>query len=116
MIGFSINPDGVVIGAFSNQQTQVLGQVVLATFPNREGLVALGENNFTIGPNVGEVSIVAPQTVGAGSVVSGALEQSNVDIAREFVNLIKASTGISSASRVVRVADDLLQELLLIVR
>ena len=116
MIGFSINPDGVVIGAFSNQQTQVLGQVVLATFPNREGLVALGENNFTIGPNVGEVSIVAPQTVGAGSVVSGALEQSNVEIAREFVNLIKASTGISSASRVVRVADDLLQELLLIVR
>ncbi len=49
-------------------------------------------------------------------MVSGALEQSNVELAREFINLISASTGISSASRVVRVADDLLQELLLIAR
>ena len=78
--------------------------------------MALGENRFAIGPNAGDVTIRAPRTAGAGSVISGALEQSNVDLAREFINLISASTGISSASRVVRVADDLLQELLLIAR
>lgn len=116
MTGYSIDADGIVTGSFSNQQTRVLGQIALATFPNREGLVALGENRFAIGPNAGDVTIRAPRTGGAGSVVSGALEQSNVDLAREFVNLISASTGISSASRVVRVADDLLQELLLIAR
>ena len=116
MTGYSIDADGIVTGSFSNQQTKVLGQIALATFPNREGLVALGENRFALGPNSGAVTIRTPRTAGAGSVVSGALEQSNVDIAREFVNLISASTGISSASRVVRVADDLLQELLLIVR
>ena len=54
--------------------------------------------------------------VAAGTIRPGHLEQSNVEIAREFVNLITASTGIASASRVVRVADDLLQELLLLAR
>ena len=78
--------------------------------------MALSENRFVIGPNAGNVTIQAPRTSGSGAVISGALEQSNVEIAREFVNLISASTGISSASRVVRVADDLLQELLLIAR
>ncbi|MCH7592619.1 MAG: flagellar hook-basal body complex protein [Planctomycetes bacterium] len=116
MTGYSIDADGIVTASFSNQQTRVLGQIALATFPNREGLVALGENRFAIGPNTGDVTIRAPRTAGAGSVISGALEQSNVDLAREFINLISASTGISSASRVVRVADDLLQELLLIAR
>ncbi len=116
LTGYSIDPDGIVTGTYSNQQTQVFGQVALAIFANPEGLVASSANTFTIGPNSGDAAIVAPQMVGAGSIRSGALEQSNVDIAREFVNLITASTGISSASRVVRVADELLQELLLLAR
>ena len=116
MTGYSIGRDGVVTAAFSNQQTQVLGQVALATFPNEEGLVALSDNTFTVGPNSGEAAILAPQTGRGGAVVAGALEQSNVQIAREFINLISASTGVSSASRVVRAADDLLQELLLLAR
>ena len=76
----------------------------------------LPHDAFTVGPNSGEATVLAPQTGAAGSIVAGALEQSNVDISREFINLISAQTGISSASRVVRVADDLLQELLLLAR
>ena len=94
----------------------VLGQIALATFPNKEGLLQLSENTFTGGPNSGDATILAPRTGAAGSIISGALEQSNVEIAREFISLISAQTGISSASRVVRVADDLLQELLLLAR
>ncbi|UCC28938.1 MAG: flagellar hook-basal body complex protein [Phycisphaerales bacterium] len=116
LTGYTIEADGIVTGTFSNQLTRVFGQIALATFPNNEGLVALSENTFTFGPNSGDVTVVAPQTEGAGAVRSAALEQSNVEIAREFINLITASTGISSASRVIRVADDLLQELLLIAR
>jgi len=116
MTGYSIDRDGVVTAAYSNQLTQVLGQVALAVFPNQEGLLALSENRFTEGPNSGAATILAPQTANAGAVVSGALEEGNVEIAREFINLIAASTGISSASRVVRVADQLLQELLLLAR
>ncbi len=116
LTGYSVDADGIVTGTYSNQQTRVFGQVAFATFPNEEGLVALSENTFTFGPNSGDASIVAPQTEGTGAVRSAALEQSNVEIAREFVNLITASTGISSASRVVRVADELLDELLVLVR
>lgn len=116
LTGYTIDADGIVTGTFSNQQTRVFGQIALARFPNNEGLVALSENTFTFGPNSGDVTVVAPQTEGAGAVRSAALEQSNVEIAREFINLITASTGISSASRVIRVADDLLQELLLLAR
>lgn len=116
LTGYSIDADGIITGTFSNQQTQVFGQVALATFANNEGLLALSENMFIAGPNSGDAAIVAPQTERAGAIRSGALEQSNVEIAREFINLIAASMGISSASRVVRVADDLLQELLLLAR
>jgi len=116
MTNYSIDRDGTVTAVFSNQQEQVLGQIALATFVNNEGLVAKGNNTFVPGPNAGASTIAAPQTGRAGSVVSGALEQSNVEIAREFVNLISYSTGVSAASRVVRSADNLLQELLLLAR
>ena len=114
--GYRIEPDGEVIASFSNEHEETLGQVALATFVNQEGLVALSENVYQEGVNSGEASIVAPESGATGSIVQGALESSNVDIAREFIGLITAQTGISSASRVVRVADDLLQELLLLAR
>jgi len=78
--------------------------------------VALSENAYAAGPNSGDASIVAPRTEAAGAIRSSALEQSNVEIAREFITLISAATGISSSSRVVRTADELLQELLLLAR
>lgn len=116
MTNFSIDLDGTVTAVYSNQQEEVLGQVALATFVNDEGLIAKGQNTFVAGPNTGEPQIVAPQSGTAGSVNAGALEQGNVEIAREFITLISASTGISASSRVVRAADDLLQELLLLAR
>ncbi len=114
--GYGIGDDGIVTAVYSNNDSVVLGQVALATFPNYEGMIALSENTFTFGPNSGEVTIVAPQTGPAGAIRSGMLEQGNVEIVREFVNLISASTGVSAASRVVRASDDLLQELLLLAR
>ena len=116
MTSYSIDRDGTITAVYSNQEEQVLGQVALATFTNDEGLVALSENTYVPGPNSGGPEVIAPLTATAGSILAGALEQSNVEIAREFIGLITASTGISVSSRVVRVADDLLQELLLIAR
>lgn len=116
LAGYSIDPDGIVTVTYSNQLTEVIAQIALATFRNNEGLVALSENTFTVGPNSGDADIVAPLTASAGAVRSGALEESNVEIAREFITLISAATGISSSSRVVRTADELLQELLLLAR
>lgn len=116
LTNYEIDRDGIVTGLYSNQQEQVLGQVALATFINDEGLVGQNDNVFVPGPNSGTAEIVAPRTGTAGSIIAGALEQSNVEIAREFIGLITYSTGISASSRVVRTADQLLQELLLLAR
>lgn len=113
---YEVGPDGIITGTYSNQATQVLGQLALATFTNPEGLVGLTDNTFGVGENSGAAVILAPQTEGAGRIESGALELSNVDLSREFIGLITASTGFSAAGRVVRTADDLLQELLMLVR
>lgn len=113
---FGIGVDGVVTGTFSNGLTRTLGQVALAVFPNQEGLVATGDNLYLAGPNSGNPSIVAPGLFGAGRVLSGALEQSNVDLAREFIGLISSSTGFQASSRVISTASDLLDQLLLVVR
>ncbi|MDD4891133.1 MAG: flagellar hook-basal body complex protein [Phycisphaerae bacterium] len=113
---FAIGLDGTVVGTFSNGLSKTLGQIALATFANDSGLVAESDNLFSEGPNSGIAFIQAPTTGGAGKIASGALELSNVDISREFINLIVASTGFSAASRVINSSNQLLTELLQTVR
>ncbi|HEY7116340.1 MAG TPA: flagellar hook-basal body complex protein [Tepidisphaeraceae bacterium] len=109
---FSIGADGTITGSFTNGQTRTLGQVAIATFTNPQGLSDKGGNMYTTGVNSGEPVIAAPLTLGSGSIRSGALEQSNVDLSKEFINLIVASTGFSAASRVITTSDQLITELL----
>lgn len=113
---FSIGTDGIITGTFTNGLSQTLGQVVLATFANDAGLIADANNTYTVGPNSGEAIIVEPLSFGAGRVLSGAVELSNVDLSREFIGLITASTGFSAAGRVITTSNELLDELLLIAR
>ena len=113
---FGIGQDGVITGGFSNGLTRSLGQVVLASFTNPEGLVDRGNNLFSPGANAGPAVDVTPGTFGTGRLTAGALELSNVDLGREFIDMILTSTGYTASSRVIRTADDLLQQLLLIGR
>jgi flagellar hook protein FlgE len=116
LMDYAIDGEGVIKGTFSNGAVRDFGQLALATFRNPEGLVAQSENLYAVGANSGEAAVVTPGTQGAGSIQGQSLELSNVELAREFINLISASTGFSAASRVVRSADDMLQELLLLAR
>jgi flagellar hook protein FlgE len=109
---FSIGQDGKITGSFTNGQTRTLGQVAIATFSNPLGLQDNGGNTYSQGANSGEAVIAAPLTLGSGSIRSGALEQSNVDLSKEFINMIVASTGFSAASRVISTSDQLITELL----
>lgn len=109
---FSIGNDGTIVGSYSNGLTRTLGQVALATFKNNEGLIDNGGNTYSQSANSGVAVVSAPQTLGAGGVRSGALELSNVDLSKEFTNLIVASTGYSAASKVITTSDQLLQALL----
>ncbi|MFQ5502191.1 MAG: flagellar hook protein FlgE [Phycisphaerae bacterium] len=116
LLDFNIGQDGVITGTFSNGLNKTIGQIGMATFANPAGLLARSNNVFFVGPNSGEARITAPLTLGAGKISSGSLELSNVDLSREFINLITSSTAFSAASRVVSTSDQMLQELLLVAR
>jgi len=116
LVDFSIDEKGFINGAFSNANVEVLGQLALATFINPNGLELDRDNNYVLTENSGAPNITVAEEGGAGQIESGALELSNVDLAREFIGLINASTGFSASSRVITTADELLQELLLIAR
>ncbi|MEX2672955.1 MAG: flagellar hook-basal body complex protein [Phycisphaeraceae bacterium] len=113
---FSLADDGTIKGIFSNGLTRDLGRLPVAMFVNNEGLEEVGGNLFKQTANSGQASLVNAGTGGAGRTVGAALEQSNVDLANEFINLISATTGFSASSRVLTTSDRLLQELMTVVR
>jgi flagellar hook protein FlgE len=113
---YSIGGDGTIMGTFSNGLQRTLGQVALATFANPDGLVAETNNTYALGPNSGEPVITAPLTLGAGRILGGSLELSNVDLTREFIGLVTASTGFSASGRVITTSSDMLRELLTLTR
>ena len=113
---FTIGVDGTITGVFTNGLSRQLGQIALATFANPAGLVLESNNVYTVGPNSGTAIVAPPLTNGAGRILSGALELSNVDLSREFIGLITASTGFSAAGRVISTSNELLDQLLLIAR
>jgi flagellar hook protein FlgE len=112
LTSFSVGDDGTITGSFDNGQTRTLGQVAVAEFNNPQGLDDLGGNVYTAGANSGVPIITTAESLGAGSIQSGALEQSNVDLSLEFTNLIQASTGFSASSRVITTSDQMITELL----
>ncbi|MEW6252692.1 MAG: flagellar hook-basal body complex protein [Planctomycetota bacterium] len=114
--GYSIGVDGTITGTFSNGMSRTLGQVVLATFANEAGLVAESDNLYSVGPNSGPAAVVTPGTQAAGLIRGGALETSNVDLAREFIGLITASTAFQANSRVISISSEMLDQLLLAMR
>lgn len=114
--GFSVGADGTVIGTFDNGRSRTLGCVALATFSNPAGLTRMTNNVFSGGPNSGEAVIATPSTLGSGRVMSGALELSNVDLSREFIGLINASTGFSAAGKVITTSNQLLNDLMMLTR
>ncbi|KAA0216638.1 MAG: flagellar hook-basal body complex protein [Leptolyngbya sp. PLA3] len=113
---FAVADDGEILGAFDNGATRTLGRVVIAGVANDEGMVDAGGNAWMIGPNSGPPVTLTPGEVGSGTLVSGALELSNVDLGQEFINLITTSTGYSASSRVIRTTDELMQQLLVLGR
>ncbi len=113
---FLVDREGIITGSFTNGLTRTLGQVALATFNNFEGLSEVGDTVFQTGANSGTPVITTPGLFGTGKIVGGSLEQSNVDLGAEFIDMIQTSTGYSAASRVVKTADELLQQLLVLGR
>ncbi|MBS1717937.1 MAG: flagellar hook protein FlgE [Armatimonadetes bacterium] len=109
---FQIGNDGLITGVFTNGLTRPLGQVALATFPNPAGLQRVGSNLWTTTVNSGTPNVGAPQLNGRGSIQSGFLEQSNVDISTAFTDLIVTQRGFQANTKIVQTVDEMLQDLI----
>jgi flagellar hook protein FlgE len=94
-------------------QTVTAGWVSLATFPNQAGLTRLAGSNWTTSPNSGPATFGTANsgTFANTQVISGELEQSNVDMATEFTNMIEAQRGYQANSSVISTADQMMQTL-----
>ncbi|ROS50370.1 flagellar hook protein FlgE [Frigoribacterium sp. PhB24] len=109
--GFSLSKDGTLMGQFSNGSTVALGRVALATFANPGGLEKEGNSGYRATANSGAATVGAPGSPGIGSLASGSLEMSNVDLSQEFTNLIVAQRGFQANARIITTSDEVLQEL-----
>lgn len=115
LVNFSIGSDGIITGIYSNGEKQPLGMIALASFDNPAGLQKLGENLFLDTPNSGSFVKRKPGA-GVGLLNPGTLEMSNVDLSREFTDMIITQRGFQANSRIITTSDEMLQELVNIKR
>lgn len=110
----SVGNDGAITGFFTNGQTSELGRIILATFPNDGGLKKVG-NYFAETIESGKPLKNIAGTAGLGELISSTLELSNVDTAKEFVNMITAQRAYQANARVITTANNMLTELMNII-
>lgn len=111
LTNFVVGQDGVITGNFSNGQTEDIAQVAIASFSNPGGLEQHADNLYVDSANSGLAALGGAQQGNRGSINAGHLESSNVDLAQEFTNMIRAERGFQANSRVITTSDELLQDL-----
>ncbi|MBX0311542.1 MAG: flagellar hook-basal body complex protein, partial [Sulfurihydrogenibium sp.] len=108
LIGVAVTEDGIVKGMYSNGNVKNIARLAVATFKDKEMLVRKGNNLYL--PNTQTYTpIITPGGI-LSKVRSGFLELSNVDISREFINLITAQRAYQANARVITTDDQILQE------
>lgn len=105
-----IDENGTIIGSFTNDQNITLAQIVLGNFHNPQGLLKEGSNLYRISANSGDPIYGLPQVDFGASVNSGYVEMSNVELSKEFADMIIAQRGFQASARVITTADLLLEE------
>ncbi len=111
LTGITFDGNGIVKAGYSNGRSLNLYQLQLADFPNLQGLRPLGGNVWESSYESGEKVVNAPGTNSAGSIQSGALEESNVDLTTELVNMITAQRMYQANAQTIKTIDQAMQTL-----
>lgn len=114
--GVSVSKDGIVTAIFDNGETRAIAQIPLATFVDVNSLEALTGNAYIETTSSGNATLRTAGESGAGTIASSSLENSTVDIAEEFTDMITTQRAYSAASKIITTADSMLEELLTIKR
>jgi flagellar hook protein FlgE len=112
----SISETGEISGLFTNGISRTLAKILLAEFNNPAGLLRAGDSMWAESSNSGHGALYAPGEGTSSTIKPGALEMSNVDLASEFTDLITNQRGYQANARVISTSDQILQELVQLVR
>lgn len=115
-ISVKIDDNGAVKAMIPESGDTQIGQIQVASFVNEQGLKALGNNYYQRSPASGAPTPLVPGEAGVGTIMQGALEASNVNIGNSMVEMIKAQRGFETNTRVMTVADKMLEATVNIVR
>ncbi len=116
MESFNIDELGIITGVMDNGVRRPLGQIAMSSFTNTMGLEKVGNSMYTASNNSGDAMIGQAGSLGRGTMMVGALEMSNVDLAETFTDMIVTERGFQSNSRVITTSDNMLQEILTLKR
>ena len=111
LAGFNIGSDGTILGRYTNGQSAVLGQVVLANFANPNGLQQMGNNMWAETATSGTPLVGTPDSGSLGVLQSSAVEDSNVDLTAELVNMITAQRVYQANAQTIKTQDQVMQTL-----
>ncbi len=113
LTGISIDASGKIYGKYDNGDSVLLGQIAVATFSNPAGLEAVGNSMYAATQNSGSFDGIGQDpTQGGGSLSTGVLEMSNVDLSQQFTDMITTQRGFQANSRIITTSDSLLEELI----
>ena len=109
VVSFAVDSTGAITATGQDGSTQTVGFVTVQSFSNNNGLVNLGSNYYQYASAAGTNQYYQASQAGAGTIQTGVLEASNVDLSTEFANMIIAQRGFEASARVITVSDDMLQ-------
>jgi flagellar hook protein FlgE len=117
---FSVGKDGTIVGVYDDGNSQPIAQLAMSDFSNPDGLIRDGDNLYTAGVNSGPIKFGASTyaTAGTGTlgtIASGELEGSNVDLAAQFANMIQAQQGFNANTKVITTTNNMMQSVISIV-
>ncbi|MGB8517996.1 MAG: flagellar hook protein FlgE [Gallionella sp.] len=110
--GVNTSADGTIVGKYTNGQSKTLGQVVLASFSNSQGLQTLSNNQWAPTGTSGAALVGVPGSSSLGVLQSGAVEDSNVDLTKELVNMITAQRDYQANAQSIKTQDQLMQTMI----
>lgn len=116
LASLSFNDAGILTAVYNNGEARDIAQIAIAKFENNEGLFKVGKNLYKDTRRSGQAALGKPTEQGRGEVLAKSVEESNVDIAAEFVNLMRSQRNFTANTRTITTSDQMLQEILNIKR
>lgn len=110
--GLNIDDSGIIFARFTNGESLILGQIILADFANNQGLQPVGDSMWAENFESGPPNIGTPGSAALGAIQAGALEESNVDLSEELVGLIIAQRNFQASAKTIETADQVTQTII----